>query len=344
MSRYRILITGVGSLVGKGLLDALEGRRESLWIMGTTFGLDAPGVYRCDEAFLTEPSESPAFPAQIRQIVDRVRPDIVIPGRDPDVAVVAALDVASLTGSAQAAAICWDKWLTYEFAADRGLPIIDTALPGAADYGPPAIAKPRSGSGSLGVKLLLNEAAWQRAQQLNGYVLQPLIGPVPPEIDPADGLPLFWSAQIARQGGVQGIIDPDGNVGVAAAFETLMQFGWVRSQWLSDDSGLLAVGMAWLSAMAEAGARGPLNISCLHDGRSWQVMELNPRFSGGTSSRTLCGFDEVGWALNRWAGRDVVPSLTNPPAGSVVSDLAPYPLRHGDIEQLRGGHWVKRAD
>lgn len=344
MTAYTVLVTGVGSLVGKAVLDALEGRRANLYVVGTSFGVEAPSVYRCDEAFLTAPSDAPEFADQLQAVIARVRPDLVIPARDPDVSVVANLDVASVTGSPGAARVCSDKWRTYEFAQEHGLPIIETALAGAAGFAAPAIAKPRTGSGSVGVRLLLNDAAWCRAQQLEDYVLQPLIGQVPDAIEPDDGIPLFWSMQTGREGGVQGVIEPDGAVGIATAFETTKQFGWVRSQWLSDDDELTSVGMNWLSALARAGWRGPLNVSCVHDGRSWVLMELNPRFTGGTAARTMCGFDEVGFTLNRWAGRDIVPPLDDlraSAATTVVREMVEYPLFASDMTQLAGGHWVR---
>lgn len=344
MTAYTVLVTGVGSLVGKAVLDALEGRRANLYVVGTSFGVEAPSVYRCDEAFLTAPSDAPEFADQLQAVIARVRPDLVIPARDPDVAIVANLDVESTTGSPEAARVCGDKWRTYEFAQEHGLPIIETALPGAAGFALPAIAKPRTGSGSVGVRLLLNDTAWRRAQHFENYVLQPLIGQAPDPFDPDDGIPLFWSVQTGREGGVQGVIEPDGTVGIAAAFETTKQFGWVRSQWLSDDDDLKSVGMNWLSALARAGWRGPLNVSCIHDGRSWALMELNPRFTGGTAARTMCGFDEVGFTLNRWAGREIVAPLGRsraPEATTVVREMAEYPILTTDMEQLAEGHWVR---
>lgn len=320
MNRYRILITGVGSLVGKGVLDALEGRRENLYIIGAGFGEVMPAMARCDEFVRTPPSDHPDFAQSLQRAVDMVGPDLVIPGRDFDVPVVAALDAVSTTG--ERAEVGTDKWATYEFARERGLAIVPTALPETADFGPPAVSKPRVGGGSLGVRLLLDDRAFALAKKLPNTVMQPLVGPLP-EVDPI-GLPLFWQAPLAREGGVQGVIGPDGRVGIATGFETHHDCGRVSDQWLVDDPQLLGVGRSYLAAMARAGWRGPLNVACIWDGE-WLCLELNPRFTGGTAARTAMGFDEVGWTVNAWAGREVVPPV-QPRGDVVVQQVHPYPM------------------
>lgn len=324
MTRYTVLITGVGSLAGKGILDSLEGRREHLRIVGTGFGEPLPGMLRCDAWEHTAPSDDPEFPEHVQEIASRVHTDVVIPARDDDVPIVAGLSVASMTGSN--ADVATDKWLTYQFATARGLPVVPTALPGSGQFRPPAVSKPRTGGGSVGVRLLLTDRAWEAAQAESGVVLQPLLGTEVTPPDPDVGMPVFWSAPQARQGGVQGVIGPDGEVGIAAAFETKHRFGWVMEQHLVDDPEVLDLGLRYLTALAADGWRGPMNVAMLHDGHRWLCLELNPRFTGGTASRTAMGFDEVGWAINRWAGRTVVPALPGPRGNVVYQQLSTYPM------------------
>lgn len=321
---YRVMITGVGSLVGKGVLDALEGRRDGLHIIGTYFGELQPALWRCDEIARTEASEGPALTAELRAVAARSAPDLIIPGRDPDVPAVA--DLGPIACAGRGARVASDKWLTYEFARVHGLPAVRSALPGTADFGPPAISKPRCGGGSVGVRLLLTERAWELAQSDSDTILQPLLGEVPEVPDPDLGMPLFYSARTARQGGVQALVGPDGDLGPMIAFEARHRFGLVAQQRLVDDPRLLAVGEAFARAFAQAGWRGPLNVSCIHDGRTWLCLEINPRFSGGTAARTLLGFDEVGWIINRWAGSEVVPPLPGPCGDVVVQQVSALPV------------------
>lgn len=311
MTPFRVLITGVGSLVGTGILDVVEGRRERLWVMGTSFGAEAPGVFRCDEAFFTEHSDGAAFERRLEDIISRSRPDVVIPGRDPDIGVLASLSerlpaVRSMVGGPASARLFADKLATFEFARASGLPVVSTSLATDGPIAPPAIVKPRFGSGSIGVRILLDRAQIAAARQEADSVLQPLIGPVPPIPDVSQGWPLFWQCRPARQGGVQGLILPDGAVGPSLAFEVTHEAGKVTEQWVVEDAELVALGAGYLRALADAGWRGPANVACVHTGSEWLGLELNGRFTGGTAARTAMGFDEVGLAINAWAGREVL--------------------------------------
>ncbi len=340
----RVLITGVGSLVGAGILDALEGRRRGLHIVGTSFGARASSVYRCDEAFLTPPSEDAGFVGRLAEIIDAVRPEVIVPGRDPDIEVLAAMGLPPeqlMAGSAAAAELCADKLASARFAAAQGLPVVATRSAAAGAIELPAVAKPRRGSGSLGVRLVLTQD--QMAESIGDVdtVLQPLVGPVPTPPDPTAGWPLFYSAPTARLGGVQGIIGLDGQILAAAAFETVQVSGRVQSQWLIDEPDLVEAGDAWLAAMAGAGWRGPINVAMIHDGDRWLGLELNGRFTGGTASRTACGFDEVGIALNHWLGADVVPRPPRRTEGVAVMQPVAFMVPSAAAERFaRQGRWI----
>lgn len=341
-----ILITGVGSLVGAGILDALAGRRQGLRIVGTTFGVESPGAYRCDEAILTELSDGPGFADELAAIIDAVQPDLVIPGRDPDVTALAAIadrvgPARVMVGSAAAAETCADKLAFARFAAAHGLPTVPTALATDGPIPVPAIAKPRWGSGSLGVRVILDDAQMQRAVGEPGMLLQPFIGtaPRPPAVDA--GWPLFWQLAEARLGGVQGVLGPDGGLLGAIAFETRHEVGKVTNQWPVEDFELAELGERYLRALGRAGWRGPTNVSAIHDGQRWLGIEINGRFTGGTAARTAMGFDEVGMAINAWLGAPVVPPLAGRAADTVVMQPVARCQHDDEMADLRGdGRWT----
>ena len=112
--------------------------------------------------------------------------------------------------------------------------------------------------------------------------------------------------------------------------------GWARPTYRRAPTELRAIGRSYAHGLAAGGWRGPLNISCIHDGQRWLCLEINPRFSGGTSARTLLGFDEVGWIINRWAGAQVVPALPGPRGDVVVQQLSAEAM-HSDGAGLRFG-------
>lgn len=65
------------------------------------------------------------------------------------------------------------------------------------------------------------------------------------------------------------------------------------------------------------------------DGSGWKVIELNGRFSGGTSCRLHLGFDEVALLVNEWLGHATVPYSRVQPVSHVVRQLCDFPIRTG---------------
>ncbi len=67
MPRLRLLILSVGSLLGQNVLDALEGRRERVHVIGASLAADNARLFRCDTAYLTPPTDDAfAFRARLR--------------------------------------------------------------------------------------------------------------------------------------------------------------------------------------------------------------------------------------------------------------------------------------
>lgn len=340
-----ILITSVGTLVGKVILDSLEGRRAGLRVVGCDAASEAISLPRCDQGEVVPLTDAPGWDDAILALIQRESPFAVIPGRDGDVERLATLAERHPTlaaifigGSRAMAEVIGDKVRTAEFSFARGLPFAATVSsdhPEAARlarelvlrHGFPLIAKPRDGSGSLGVRILTEARHLDGALRRPGMAIQPYLDPSGPIELPTDaGLPLFWEVTEDRLHGVHFILGRDGKVLGRCGFRSRMVRGRCEELWACDDAVLLAVGDAFATAAAEAGWRGPLNIQAKRDAEGrWQVIELNGRFSGGTSSRRYFGFDEVRLVLNEWFGHPIIPTAHLTPVRRVVRQLADYP-------------------
>lgn len=347
MRATTVLITSAGSLVGRAVLDTLEGRRDGLRIVGCSSIPHAPDLERCDAVHLVPPTGAPGWDGALRRVLDLERPDAVVPGRDRDVREltrladsVPALASTLLAGSAALAAAFDDKAAAAEFARRHDLPHVRTVAtdrPDAArqvralleDRGLPLIAKPVDGSGSRGVRVLTDPAQVEAALQSPGLVLQPFLDPpsgadLRPDL--AAGTPLFWEIPEHRLYAVQTIIARDGSVLGAMSQAARMVRGRPEELWTCDEPELDALGAAFARAAIAEGWRGPLNVQAKRDvdGR-FLAIEVNGRFSGGTSGRLLMGFDEVQLALDDVVGRPVVPAADLRPVRRVVrllSDVA----------------------
>ena len=116
----KLLITSVGSGVGHSVLGALRQVDAPWYVVGANSEAFSAGVFDCDSAWLTLPvSDRAAFEARLIEVVEAERPALIVPGRDDDLPIRAAmrgrlaeLVAFALVGSAEAVDICNDKYRT----------------------------------------------------------------------------------------------------------------------------------------------------------------------------------------------------------------------------------------
>lgn len=357
-----VALTSVGSLVGQVVLDALEGRRESFRLIGCNTAPDNPNVFRCDRAYLVPPTNHPDYEEAIAEVMQRERADLVIPGRDPDILQLTQMaetdrPLPVLGGTAAMAQVMADKAATARFCRSRSLPFVDSAETGKADsqvlverllgdHGFPLIAKPATGSGSEGVRVIAQREQIDGIVHEPGLLIQPFLDP-PGELEPPDaaGTPLFWAVREDRLHAVQVLIAPNGDVGPSCTFKAEMVLGRCERLDLVDDPSLTAVALAFAEAASVEGWRGPFNVQAKKDrDGAWKVIELNGRFSGGTSARRHLGFDEVALVLNQWLGTTIAPATAPNGARTVIRQFTDRVLDPDAIAHLRHtGSWSNPA-
>lgn len=310
-----VLLTSAGSLLGRGILSTLTGRRHNLHLVGGDLNPHNPGTRSCDVAVSLPPTTSPAFTDAVARIVAEHRIDLVLPGRDPDALLLAHTDLPLAGSSPALVATSRDKWLTYQWCQGVGIPFVATVCTDHADcqqalaWPLPLIAKPRAGSGSIGVRVLLTREQLQGTLAQPGMVIQPFLDP-PAQLSPdlTLGTPLFWEVECNAEYGVQALIGPEGDIGPWFCFVASHKSGRNDRLRACHDPSLNAFASDVVPKLAAHGWRGPINLQARRSAQGWQLIEINPRFSGGTSGRYLLGFDEVGWVLNRWLGADTLPA------------------------------------
>jgi carbamoyl-phosphate synthase large subunit len=343
----RVLVTSVGSLVGRGVLDVLVGRRQRLHLVGGDADPVSPAFAECDEWVHLPASTDADFVPAVEEACRRFGVDLVIPGRDPDVLAlsVANDDPASpVTGPIAPAALVTatrDKWETAHLCARLGVPFAPTVCtdePRAAEHaaelvhewGFPLIAKPRRGSGSLGVRVLLDHGHLDACLALADYIVQPFLDPPSAAslaIEASKGVPLFWEVPVIDTPAVMAVIEPDGGVRGPVCCAVTQRLGRVEDVRLVTDESMIEFATTAVHRFRDAGWRGPLNLPLRAGPMGWYVIEINPRFTGSTSSRLHLGFDEVGITINAWTGRTIVAPVAAPPVSRVRRILHDFPIR-----------------
>jgi carbamoyl-phosphate synthase large subunit len=351
-----ILITSVGSLVGQNILDALHNRRNNIKIIGTNSIAEAANNFRCDKSYLVAKAKnSKEFTKNIITIIEKEEPDIIIPGRDDDIVILAQLREKMsiskdcfLVGSEYFAKIMDDKFLSYDFALKHNLPFAPTIESGKLDsytktndllksFGFPLIAKPSKGNGSRGIWMILNENQLKKLIQVSYYSIQPFFGHEKNlNLDTSMGLPFFWGIPENSLFAAQVIINKNQKVEEIFTFVAKMVAGKCERMDIYDNPILKEITRKFAEAAILEGWRGPFNIQLKKDSKhGFQAIEMNGRFSGGTSARYHLGFDEVGKTINDWMSNDIISNTVYPKGNKVVTKiLADYPINQSNVDQL----------
>ena len=309
-------MTGVGGGVGQAVLRALRLTSPDLWILGLDMNPRGAGLYLADGRACLPPCSEAEYLPRLSEILERERIDVLIPGSDPELAVLArargaleALGVRVVVGGAEPIDICRDKERCAEVLRADGFPFVRTvpvgqALSLAQEVGYPLVLKPLGGSASRGVRIVFSES------ELEPYLSQP--GTIAQE--PA--FPSSWTQEpggiaaehVFRNGtlrqeeeiSIQVIHDHEGHhLGTFASINRLQ--GGVP---IFIDPQELPQVEALAEQMAEAlrtrGLIGPCNIQCRLTEAGPKVFEINPRFTGITGLRAAMGFNAVKAVLERW--------------------------------------------
>jgi carbamoyl-phosphate synthase large subunit len=164
-SAISVLVTGVGAIIGQGIIGGLRRAGRSVRIVGLDRSDRSPGPFLCD-AFHRKPDcaeDHAEYPSFWRRLLQQERIDLVLPGLEVDLYFVNShrslfvdLGVAVAVNCPELVALCTDKWQLGEALAATGLPRIPSSMPNSwteaiDELGPPPLLlKPRRGNGLIG--------------------------------------------------------------------------------------------------------------------------------------------------------------------------------------------------
>jgi carbamoyl-phosphate synthase large subunit len=369
--KMKLLITSAGSLVGQNILDSLVHKRDRIEVIGMNSDAANPRIFRCDRSYLVPPlDQSGSFEDRFLDIIAKEDPDMILAGRDHDVVFLAEIkqrrpDLKKKIpfGEAGQAAMMQDKYLSFQYALEKGLPFADSFLCcGSRDTGGlqsflrghsfPLLAKPRWGFGSLGVRYLLNQ------EQLDGFIaqagdteflFQEYLGPMQDFEQYARqlryGVPLFSQIPEKNQFAAQVILSPEGTVSEVFISINTMVSGRAEYSRRIEAPDIEEIVLRYARALYRDGWYGPLNLQLKQDRQSrWKVFEFNPRMTGTTSARYLLGYDEIGILTDFFLTDMKLPNhtRTQKPAGVVFKYLTDEYLSDADIKQMEDDRgWEK---
>ena len=135
--KLKILISSVGSLVSKNILDVLESqycyRRDLVYLIGTNSIANSSNNFNCDKCYLVPDTATPDFTELMTDILRTENPDLILNGRDEDAEVIALIlmDNPDLKGKLPYGKLhtiryALNKWETWLFTQKYSLPFANT--------------------------------------------------------------------------------------------------------------------------------------------------------------------------------------------------------------------------
>ncbi|WP_166805974.1 ATP-grasp domain-containing protein [Cryobacterium sp. TMT1-3] len=211
--------------------------------------------------------------------------EVIIPTIDPEIAVYSSstelfrrrgIDV--WVSSPEVAELGWDKWKMFQWMVSNGFPTIDTQeiiQARRSSFDGKIVAKPRSGSSSVGVILAKDSFDLDFDLLTNDYIIQRF----------APGIEVTVDIAVDERGRVLATI-PRRRLEVRA--------GEVSKGVTIHVPEIESLVRDVVTALP--GAYGVLNVQVIFDpvSRSVQILEINPRFGGGYPLSHASGGDLIG--------------------------------------------------
>lgn len=266
-----VLITGGGSTTALSVLKGLRAQREfaiKIIITDTNEASFSSGSHFADQFYTIPPANSPRYLSTLSAICRRERIQLLIPIIDAELLIIARArerferrGIAVPLPSAAAVRMCNDKYRTYQFFTEHGIPTVQSWLPTNLPPHPrfPLVVKPRGGVSSRDVYQADSptELQWilRRVQQ-----------------------PIIQALLRGQEYTIDVFADYDRRVISAVPRQRLETKAGISVKGVTTHQPLL---ISWAVRIAKAlGLVGPANIQCFLTERRVRFLEINPRFSG----------------------------------------------------------------
>ncbi|HEX2206308.1 MAG TPA: ATP-grasp domain-containing protein [Longimicrobium sp.] len=285
----KVLVTGAGALLGQGIIRSLRLSGLAPEIVAADPSPHAVGLWWADRRHLIPLASDPGYVQALRALLRAERPDALLVGTDTELPLIAGVreELEAETGTAvlvsppDVVRIADDKWLTYAFLRDQGLPAPASALPEnaealAEEIGFPLIVKPRVGARSVGVSRVETLAQLRRALEgREGLVVQECVASDHDEY-------------------TAGTLCFPGQPTLSIVMRRDLRDGNTWRAYVEHFPELNAQVRTIAGALR---SYGPANFQFRVSGGQAKVFEINARFSGTTPLRARAGFNEVEMAL-----------------------------------------------
>lgn len=307
----KILVTGIGGVVGHGILRNIRDFYPEIPLIGTNVIKVSSGNYLCDNTYCTAYGFENVFIEQIQKICKIENIGLIIPSTDYESYYLGLnqnfFNCRIATSPPEVTELCLDKFKNYIAFKKVGIPFAESRLPSKYNnefdnY----IIKPREGRGSRGI--LINPENPQNFDDSN--LIQELL----------DGEELTTGFYINRLGDLHGLI---------TFRRELDQGNTTKAEVIFDyDNELKTI---ILKMIQNFPFRGSINIQARATKKGIIPFEINGRISGTNSIRAQFGFKDVLYTVQEYYlnQQPDTPTVKYGSALRIILDLI-YPERSLD--------------
>ncbi|MDY4784955.1 ATP-grasp domain-containing protein [Pygmaiobacter massiliensis] len=301
--QINVLITGVGAIIGYGIIKSLRNSNYPCKIIGMDIYKDAVGQHWCDEFVQAKLAAAPDYLEFLTGVIDRYQIDLVYFGTEQELYKVSrsrnelkGYEQKFVLNCPELLDLSTDKWETRRFLLEHNLEeyAIPSVITGdyetiAAQFGSEFLLKPRSSYASKGIEKVKDTKTFDffKARMGKGFMAQKLVGDAEHEYT------------------VGSFGTGDGNIAAMIQMRRKLsgEGATAKATTLFD----LELEAAVRRIAKECRPYGPTNFQFRKDGDSYLLLEVNPRISSSTSLRAAFGYNEsvmcIDWYLTQRAPR-----------------------------------------
>jgi len=311
---YTILVTGVGSVIGYGIIDSLRRSKIETKIIGIDTNCWAYGRFLCDRFVKGVPADSSGFTDFINQLISEYSIDFIFTGIEQDLYRLwkdkEKIEAPVLLNNDLCLKLSEDKYFTYTYLSAFNLPLIPTLKDSsfeecAEELGIPFLLKPIYSSASKGIEVIRDKEHFDFfTRQAGGKcIYQKIVGSEQSEYT------------VATFGDGQG-----GVLDTLILRRTLSREGATNWAETSNDPEIEEYCRKMVSILK---SKGPLNIQVRKEKDQVYLLEINPRISSACSIRNLFGYNEPEMCLKYFLLHEPVTASLKT-EGMVIRHISDY--------------------
>ncbi|BAQ65660.1 ATP-grasp domain-containing protein [Geminocystis sp. NIES-3709] len=291
-----VLVTGIGAIIGQGIIKSLRCSRYPVRIVGVDRSDRSPGPYLCD-VFLRKPfcnESNPDYLSFWKSILETEKIDLIIPGLGVDIIFLLQnrqlfekFTVPIVLNNPDLITLSLDKWLLGEKLQQNGFSRIPSAIMPSSWKcaikllgSPPLLLKPCQGEGSRGIVRLYDETDflyWQK-KTVGRWMLQKIVG----------------SDEDEYTVGVFGLGDGKSLDPIIFRRKLSGAGNTLEAEVIHDE--LIEKNTFLLTKLFQP--LGATNYQFRKEGEIAYLLEINPRFSSSNSLRTAFGYNEAEMSID----------------------------------------------